>query len=211
MGLLDNLFGKKKQEENMGAQKVEQVERLNLKPDFDALRDFCSMILCGHNEKVFNRCKELLENVTDDAGGIPDVLYVLSGYDVDDSDSYHNQREYQLVKAQYYFISSDAGAPCLEDFFWFVEDGIKMARELDFTIDRARFSDNDCIVEWLAELSSQLEDLYIVDFDGAGEDYHFTIMSKSECEKAMILFKKMTSHVKNYQYSSFLITSDFKG
>ena len=43
----------------------------------------------------------------------------------------------------------------LEDFFWFIEN-IKTARGLDFTIDEEKFSDDDCIVEWLAELSAQL-------------------------------------------------------
>ena len=31
----------------------------------------------------------------------------------------------------------------------------------------------------------------IVDFDGASEDYHFTIMGKDDCKKAMDLFQKM--------------------
>ncbi len=31
----------------------------------------------------------------------------------------------------------------------------------------------------------------IVNFDGAGEDYHFTIMGKNDCKKAMDLFQKM--------------------
>lgn len=31
----------------------------------------------------------------------------------------------------------------------------------------------------------------IVNFDGAGEDYHFTIMGKDDCKKAMDLFQKM--------------------
>jgi hypothetical protein len=35
----------------------------------------------------------------------------------------------------------------------------------------------------------------IVDFDGASEDYHFTFMSKDDCERAMDLFQKMTAHI----------------
>ncbi len=89
--------------------------------------------------------------------------------------------------------------------------GSKTARGLDFTINKENFSDDDCIVEWLAELSTQLEGLYIVDFDGAGEDYHFAIMNKSDCEKARELFKRMTDHINGYLYTSSIITGDFQG
>ena len=178
----------------------------------DVLKDFCALLLCGHQEKAFRRCKECMENAADEYGGIPDILYVLSGNDVDPDDPFGNNasEDRQLVKPQYYLISSDAGAPDLEDFFWFVEN-IKTARGLDFTVDEEKFSDDDCIVEWLAELSAQLEGLYIVNFDGASEDYHFTIMSKDDCDKAMDLFKKMTAHADGYSFTSYVISSDFKG
>ncbi len=178
----------------------------------DVLKNFCALILCGHHEEVFNRCKDCLENAVNGYGGIPNVLYVLSGHDIDPDDLFGNvaDQNKQLVKPQYYFVSSDAGAPALEDFFWFIEN-IKTARGLDFTINKEKFSDDDCIVEWLAELSAQLKDLYIVDFDGASEDYHFTIMNKDDCEKARDLFKRMTDHIDDYPYTSFVITSDFQG
>lgn len=178
----------------------------------DVLEDFCSLIVCRHNEAVFNRCKDCLENAVDEYGGIPDVLYVLSGHDIDPDDPFGNiaDESKQLVKPQYYLISSDAGAPALEDFFWFIEN-IKTARGLDFAINKENFSDDDCIVEWLAELSTQLKGLYIVDFDGAGEDYHFTIMNKSDCEKARELFKRITDHINGYLYTSSIITGDFQG
>ncbi len=178
----------------------------------EALKDFCALILCGHREEVFHRCKECWENAADEYSGIPAVLYVLSGQDIDSEDPFGNiaDEEKQLVKSQYYFISSDAGAPDLEDFFLFIEN-IKTARKLDFTIDEEKFSDDDCIIEWLAELSVQLEDLYIVNFDGGSEDYHFTIMNKKDCERAMDLFKKMTADIDGYSYTSLVITSDFEG
>lgn len=178
----------------------------------DALKKFCALILCGHNEKAFNRCKECLENAADGYGGIPAVLYVLSGHDSDPDDPFGNvaDEDKQLVKPQYYFISSDAGAPDLEDFFWFVEN-LKTARGLHFDINKKNFSQDDCIVEWLAELSTQLANLHIVNFDGASEDYHFTIMKKDDCEKAMDLFKKMTASMDGYSYASFMITGDFQG
>ncbi|MDE6686068.1 MAG: hypothetical protein K2K17_01980 [Lachnospiraceae bacterium] len=50
----------------------------------DVLKSFCALILCGHHEDVFQRCKECLENAADE--------------------------DKQLVKPQYYLISSDAGA-----------------------------------------------------------------------------------------------------
>ncbi|MCI8360904.1 MAG: hypothetical protein HFE86_06175 [Clostridiales bacterium] len=154
-----------------------------------------------------------MEKDADGYGGIPAVLYLLSGQDADPDDPFGNTADAgkQLVKPQYYFISSDAGAPCLEDFFWFIEDGIKTARGLDFVIDKERFSNDDCIIEWLAELSAQLKDLYIVAFDGAGEDYHFTILNQADCEKAMELFKRTAAHVNGYSYASRVITSDFQG
>ena len=178
----------------------------------DALKDFCAFILCGHKEDVFNCCKGYLENATDEYGGIPNILYVLSGNNTDPDDSFGNSmdKDKQLVKPQYYFISSDAGAPDLDDFFWFI-DNIKTARGLDFSIHKENFSDDDCIVEWLAELSTQLDGLYIVNFDGASEDYHFTIMDKDDCGKAIDLFKRMTSHIDSYSYSCFVITGDFEG
>lgn len=184
---------------------------LNLN-QIEALKDFCALILCGHREEVFRRCKECLENAVDEYRGISAVLYVLSGHDIDPEDPFENlaDENKQLVKSQYYFVSSDAGAPDLEDFFWFIEN-IKTARGLDFTIDEEKFSDDDCIIEWLAELSAQLEDLYIVNFDGASEDYHFTIMNKEDCERAMDLFKKITADIDGYSYTSFVITSDFEG
>ncbi|MDE6744333.1 MAG: hypothetical protein K2J95_10690 [Lachnospiraceae bacterium] len=178
----------------------------------DVLKSFCALILCGHHEDVFQRCKECLENAADEYGGIPEVLYVLSGQDIDADDPFGNvaDEDKQLVKPQYYLISSDAGAPALEDFFWFIEN-IKAARGLDFTVNEENFSDDDCIVEWLAELSAQLKDLSIVNFDGASEDYHFTIMNHDDCEKVMKLFERMTAHIDGYHYSSFVITSDFQG
>ncbi len=178
----------------------------------DALKDFCALILCEYKEEVFQRCKECLESATDD-GGVADVLYVLSGNDTDPDnliDEDIADEEKQLVKSQYYFVSSDAGAPELEDFFWYI-DNIKTARGLDFSINEENFSEDDCIVEWLAELSAQLEDLYIVNFDGNSEDYHFTIMNKEESEKAMDLFQRMTDQICEYTYKSFVITSDFEG
>lgn len=178
----------------------------------DVLKNFCALILCGHNVKAFHRCRECMENAEDEYGGIPDVLYVLSGNDIDPDDPFGNvaDDDKQAVKPQRYLISSDAGAPDLEDFFGFIED-IRTARGLDFTVEEERFSDDDCIVEWLAELSAQLEDLYIVNFDGAGEDYFFTIMNKEDCDKARDLFKKMTAHIDGYSFSSCIITSDFQG
>ncbi len=178
----------------------------------DALKSFCDLILCGHEEKVFCRCKECLEHADDDYGGIPRVLYILSGNDTEPDDPSGDiaDEDKPLVKQQFYLISSDAGAPDLEDFFWFVEN-LKTARGLNFAVDKEKFSNDDCIVEWLAELSVQLEDLYIVNFDGASEDYHFTIMSRDDCEKAMDLFKKMTAHVSGYSYTSYLITGSFEG
>lgn len=178
----------------------------------NVLKDFCALILCGHHEKAFHRCKECLENAVDEYGGIPDMLYVLSGNDVDPDDPFGNMasEDKQTVKPQSYLISSDAGAPDLEDFFWFVEN-LKTSRGLDFALDEEKFSDEDCIVEWLAELAAQLEDLYIVDFDGASEDYHFTIMSKDDCEKVMDLFQKMTAHIDGYTFKAFVITDDFQG
>ncbi len=177
----------------------------------DALKNFCALMLCGHREEVFNRCKEHLENAADEYGGVPAVLYTLSGQDIDSDDTFENvaDADKQLVRPQYYFISSDAGAPDLADFFWFVEN-IQAARGLDFTINRERFSYDDCIVEWLAELSAQLEDLYIVNFDGAGEDYHFTILNKEDCETAMDLFRKMTAAIDDYSYSSFVIAGNLE-
>lgn len=186
---------------------------MTLHPDqAGALKDFCSFILCGHHEDVFNRCKELLENASGEYGGIPDVLYVLSGQDVDPDDPYGNvaDEEKQLVKPQSYLVSSDAGAPALEDFLWFVEN-IKAARGLDFALQEEKFSDEDCIVEWLAGLSAQLDGLYIVNFDGASEDYHFTILNQEECEQAIRLFKQMTAHISGYPYTAFVITQDFGG
>lgn len=181
-----------------------------ISPDLDALKEFCILILGKENEQVYNRCQYYLENTTDDFGGISDILYVLSGQDTDLDENIADEDK-QLIKSQYYLISSDAGAPCLDDFFWFIEDGIKTARCLDFTLDKEKFSDDDCIIEWLAELSHQLDGLYIINFDGASEDYHFTIMNKPDCEKAMNLFKRMTAHIMGYTYNSFLITEDFKG
>lgn len=178
----------------------------------DALKDFCSLILCGHREDVFRRCAECMENAEDGCGGISDLLNVLSGHDIDPDDPFGNiaDADKQLVKPQFYLISSDAGAPALKDFFWFIEN-IKAARGFDFTLDQEKFSDDDCIVEWLAELSAQLKNLCIVDFDGASEDYHFTIMNQDDCKKARNAFEEMTAHRKGYSFQSFLITSDFKG
>lgn len=208
MGIFKSFFGKK--HEKSKKQNALRAQKTSISPDLDALKEFCTLILCGHNEKVFNRCKEHIANASDPYGSIPEVLYTLSGHAIDPDDPFGNvsDEEKQLVKPQYYLISSDAGAPCLEDFFWFIEDGIQKARGLNFTIHKEKFSDHDCIVEWLVELSAQLENFYIVQFDGASEDYHFTIMNLSECKKAMDLFKRMTAHIDTYVYTSFLITKN---
>ncbi len=178
----------------------------------DILKNFCAMILCGHREEVFRRCKDCVEKASDADDGIESILYVLSGSDVDENDPYQNvaDKDKQLVKPQFYLISTDAGAPELEDFFWYIEN-IKTARGLSFPIDRENFSDDNSIVEWLAELSQQLEDLYIVDFGGSSEDYHFTIMNKDDCEKAIDLFHSLTTYISDNPYTSILITKDFKG
>ncbi len=176
----------------------------------NALQTFCDTILCGHNEAVFHRCKAYMENASDENDGIESGLYVLYGSDIDPDDPYRNvaDADKQLVKPQFYLVSSDAGAPALEDFFWYVEN-IKSARELSFSVEKGNFSDDNSIVEWLAELSQQLEGLYIVNFDGGSEDYHFTIMGKSDCERAMEAFKNLTAHIHGYTYTSFLITEAF--
>lgn len=176
----------------------------------DALKDFCDLILCGHHEDALIRCREHMENADDEYGGIPNVLYLLSGMDSDPDDPWGNvaDEEKQVVKPQYYFVSSDAGAPDLEDFFWYI-DNIKAARGLSFPMNRDKFSDNSSIVEWLAELAGQLDGLYLVNFDGGGDDYHFTILNKEGAEKAMYLFKRLTAHIAGYSYSSCVITKDF--
>lgn len=179
---------------------------------FHALKEFCGLILCGENIPVYEHCKNYIENASDEFGGIPDVLYILSGNDEDSEDSFENAEsaDNPLVKPQSYLISSDAGAPELGDFFWFI-DNLKAARGLDFTIRKERFSENTSLIEWLAELSAQLKDLYILNFDGAGDDYHFTILNKADCERAIELFQKMTAHVKGYDYETTIITPDFQG
>ncbi len=186
---------------------------MNASYQTDVLKEFCTLMLCGHQENAFQRCKACLENAADEYGGIPDVLYVLSGHAVDPEDPFGNiaYREDQPVRPQYYLISTDAGAPCLEDFFWFI-DNIKEACGLAFPVDEERFSDDDCIVEWLAELAGQLEGSYdIVDFDGASEDYHFTIMKKEDSRKAMDLFGQLTADTEGYSCTAFVITKDFEG
>ena len=101
----------------------------------NVLKEFCALMLCGHQENAFQHCKTCMESAADEYGGIPDVLYVLSGHAVDSEDPFGNvaDLEKQPVKPQYYMVSSDAGAPALEDFFWFIEN-IKAARGLTFSI-----------------------------------------------------------------------------
>ena len=179
----------------------------------NVLKEFCALMLCGHQENAFQHCKTCMESAADEYGGIPDVLYVLSGHAVDSEDPFGNvaDLEKQPVKPQYYMVSSDAGAQALEDFFCFIENK-KAARGLTFSIHEEKFSDDDCIIEWLAELAGQLEGQYnIVNFDGASEDYHFTIMNKEDCEKAMNLFEQLTADIDGYSYKAFFITDDFEG
>ena len=213
MGIFKHLSFGKKQSAPTEEHASHSEQNANPAPDLEALKEFCALILGGHHEDVFNRCKMYIENDDDEPGGIAQVLYVLSGQDIDPNDEFGNMADWnkQLVKPQSYLISSDAGAPCLADFFWFIEDGIKTARGLDFAIDKTKFSDDDCIVQWLAELATQLDGLFIVNFDGAGEDYHFTIMNKTDCDKAMALFAKMTAHIADYDYTASVIDADFGG
>lgn len=177
-----------------------------------ALADFCALMLRGHNEGAFARCKEYLENAADEYGGVPEILYLMSGAAADPDDPWGNvaDEEKQFAKPQYYLVSSDAGAPELEDFFWFVEN-IKEARGLDFALDRSKFSDGGALPEWLAELAAQLGGLCVVNFDGGGDDYHFTIMDEADCAKARRLFEKITSHIGGYSYASHVVTEDFRG
>ncbi len=86
---------------------------------FDILKNFCAMVLCGHKEAVFRRCKDCIEKDSDEDDRIESILYVFSGSDVDENDPYRNvaDEDKQLVKPQFYLISTDAGAPELEDFF----------------------------------------------------------------------------------------------
>lgn len=173
----------------------------------DMLKRFCATILCGHREEVFRRCKDCVEKASDEVDGMESVLYVISGRDIDESDPYHNvaDEDKQLVKPQCYLISTDAGASELEDFFWFIEN-LKTARGLSFPIDKKKFSDHNSIVEWLEELSEQLEDLYIVNFAGNSEDFHFTIMDRDDSEKAIDSFKSLTADTSDDDDTSFLIT-----
>lgn len=197
----NNLFDK--QENQLEFTKRNCAE---LRKESEALKEFCSLILCGHNEDVYQCCKYHLENSIEE-DGIAEILYILSGYETYSEDSEIDP----LVECQHYFISSDAGAPSLEDFFAFIEEGIMPARELQFSIHKENFSDEDCIIEWLAELAFQLKDLYIINFDVGSEDYHFTIMNKQDCERAMELFAKISSCDTSYEYSSMIITEDFAG
>ncbi len=175
----------------------------------DQLKEFCAIMLCGHREEVFCRCKACMESPADDSDGVEAILYVLSGSDIDPDDPYGNvaDADKQLVQPQSYLISSDAGAPELEDFFWYLEN-LKAARGLSFSIEKDAFSEDESIVEWLAEFSRQLEDLRIVNFDGGSEDFHFTIMTQADCERAMALFQALTARSSNAPYASYLITAD---
>ena len=58
---------------------------------------------------------------------------------------------------------------------------------------------------------SQTDFHCFVNFDGASEDYHFTIMNKEDCEKAMNLFEQLTADIDGYSYKAFFITDDFEG
>ncbi len=163
---------------------------MNLKHEKKAaLSDFCDLILCGHNEDVFQCCVKCFENDPDEATAAESVLYVLSGFQIDDA---------RATEPQFYLVSTDSGSPELEDFFWFV-DNIKKARGLSFTLDREKFSNDYCIDTWLSELAQQLSDLYIVIFDCVSEDFHFTIMNEDDSIKAMELFGRFTSGISGYE------------
>ena len=177
-----------------------------------ALSDFCTLMLCGDNEGAFTRCREYMEEAEDEYGGVPEILYLMSGMAADPDDPWGNvaDEEKQFVKPQHYLISTDAGAPELDDFFWFVEN-VKKARSLDLALDKERFSAGGSITDWLPELAAQLNGLYVVNFDGGGDDYHFTIMDQEDCAEARRLFEKITAHIEGYSYTSFIITENFCG
>ena len=158
----------------------------------NALSDFCDIILCGHNEDAFQCCVRCFENDPDETTAAESVLYVLSGFEIDGT---------KVTEPQFYLVSTDSGAPELEDFFWFV-DNIKKSRGLSFTLDSEKFSESCCIDTWLSELANQLNDLYIVSFDGVSEDFHFTIMNKDDSIKAMELFGRFTANIAGYEHSS---------
>lgn len=80
-----------------------------------------------------------------------------------------------------------------------------------FSTEKIWIDRDDCIIEWLAELASQLKDLYITNFQDDSEDYHFVIMDKKDSEKALGLFREMTAHIKRCSFRCGVITSDFKG
>lgn len=169
--------------------------KLNSKQE-DMLKGFCDIILCGHNEDVFRHCKKALENDSGEGCGVANVLYALSGFDAD-----------EMIEPQFYLVSTDAGAPELDDFFCYVEN-IKKARDLSFPVDSDRFSDSDAIDLWLEELSQQLDGAYIIHFAEGSEDYHFTIMNKSDCQKAAKLFKGFTEGIDDNTYDSYIIGED---
>lgn len=131
-----------------GTYKQEEAKMILHQNQLDTLKDFCDLILCGHHQDAFDQCREYMENTHDKYGGIPAILYLLSGMDSDPNDPWGNvaNKEKQFVKPQYYLVSSDAGAPELEDFFWYIER-LKVARGLNFPLHKERFSKDSSIVE----------------------------------------------------------------
>ncbi|MFI3200668.1 MAG: hypothetical protein R3Y54_03955 [Eubacteriales bacterium] len=200
MGFFSELFSRKEKSvpsENL--EKINTLEKTN--PDFDALRDFCSIILMNKHQDVIKQCVKTMEN---DNESIADILLILSGYD----DVGCVLRDAALIDNDSYMISSDCGAPDLRSFFDYV-DSLKKGRNLDFNYDEEKFSKDRAMDKWMAELVPQLTDLHILVFDGASDIYHYIIVNKETGDKAKVLFEKMAQHITSYKYTADYINENF--
>lgn len=168
--------------------------------NLEAAREFCELILLGSNPEAVEACIETLK--LDDEFAVSDMLHILSGYDeigtVTDG----------VVELQHYLITSDVGFPDLDIFYGFIDDGLNVARNLNLKYDKDMFDPDECMIEWMDELSVQIESqgLFIYAFDGGSDNYHYMIDTFDRGEKAIEEFNKITANVTNgYRFCGYTI------
>lgn len=169
------------------------VSGCSVSPNFQALREFCHIILEGNHPSVVEHCCALIQ---ENPNAIDAVLSYLSGLSGTQGSS--------PFRAQYYMFTIDLNHANLAELL------TSLAHcPHNLSLDCAQFSTELGVVSWLRELSQQFPQGDVLVFDCGSSLCHFCLMNKETGIITQLLFEKMSEHVTTYPHKAHLVDSHF--
>lgn len=175
MGIFDRIFAKNKAVEVKAEDKKE--EQMSVPYDVEGFTEFCRLILKDDPQNLMEYCLRTYQSEESLEERYDKVL-------VDYFSGYTDEIEDPLPAV----ITSDAGAPSLDDYYWYL-DLLKKSRGVEFTLDKTKFSNDYAIDTWIYETAEQLppQGLCVCCFASQSDDYQFTIAAPEEAERIIAL------------------------